>query len=83
MEITSKNLTNSEYDQLINQSFNDVQAKEKTIVSGKVISVENDLVTIDVGLKSEGRIPLSEFQRPGQEIEINIGENFDVFRKCR
>jgi len=79
MESTSKNLTNSEYDKLINQSFNDVQAKEKTIVSGKVISVEKDLVTIDVGLKSEGRIPLSEFQRPGQDIEINIGENFDVF----
>ena len=38
-----------------------------------IISVENNLVTIDVGLKSEGRIPLSEFQRPGQENEINIG----------
>jgi len=79
MDITSKNLSNSDYDQLINQSFNDILAKEKTIVSGKVISVENNLVTIDVGLKSEGRIPLSEFQRPGQENEINIGENFDVF----
>ena len=53
--------------------------KEKTIVSGKVISVENDLVTIDVGSKSEGRVPVSEFHRPGQKPEISIGDSFEVF----
>ena len=37
------------------------------------------LVTIDVGSKSEGRIPVSEFHRPGQKPEMNVGDAFDVF----
>ena len=45
----------------------------------KVIALENDLVTIDVGSKSEGRVPLSEFHRPGQKPEINIGDSIEVF----
>jgi small subunit ribosomal protein S1 len=81
MEISSssKNLSNADYESLISKTFKDSLVKEKTIVSGKVISVENDLVTIDVGLKSEGRIPLSEFHRPGQKPEINIGDLCEVF----
>ena len=80
MENTETNkISNSEYENLITKAFNKKIIKEKTIVSGKVISIANDIVTIDVGLKSEGRIPLNEFSRPGQNIEINIGDNFDVF----
>ena len=58
MENTSsnKNLSNEEYESLISKTFKDSLVKEKTIVSGKVISIENDLVTIDVGSKSEGRM---------------------------
>ena len=80
MENTSTNkLSNEEYESLIVKTFEGTLVKEKTIVSGKIISIENDLVTIDVGSKSEGRIPLSEFHRPGQKHEMNIGDSFDVF----
>jgi len=80
MENTSVNkLSNEDYESLITKTFNDTFVKEKTIVSGKVISIENDLVTIDVGSKSEGRVPLSEFHRPGQKPEINVGDSFEVF----
>ena len=48
-------------------------------VKGKIVSIENDLVTIDVGLKSEGRIPINEFSRPGQKPELNIGDEAEVF----
>ena len=72
-------LSNEDYENLISKSFKDAIVKEKTIVSGNVISVDNDLVTIDVGSKSEGRIPLSEFHRPGQKPEISVGDSFDVF----
>ena len=74
-----KNLTNSDYEALISKSFENKSIREKTIVNGNVISFENDIVTIDVGLKSEGRIPLSEFSRPGQKPEINVGDTFEVF----
>ena len=77
-EIISK-ITNSEYDNLISNSLKNASAKEKSITIGKVISIENDVVTIDVGLKSEGRIPLSEFSRPGQKSEITVGDETEVF----
>ncbi len=75
---TSK-ITNSEYDVLITNSLKNSSAKEKTIALGKIISIENDIVTIDVGLKSEGRIPLSEFSRPGQNSEIQVGDETEVY----
>tara|TARA_B100000575_G_scaffold91405_2_gene72684 strand:+ start:169 stop:1869 length:1701 start_codon:yes stop_codon:yes gene_type:complete len=72
-------ITNSEYDTLITNAFKNTNIKEKSIIVGKVIAVENDIVTIDVGLKSEGRIPLSEFSRPGQELDINVGDETEVY----
>jgi len=80
MEKTLLNkLSNDEYEALIAKTFEGSLVKEKTIVTGKVVSIENDLVTIDVGSKSEGRIPVSEFHRTGQKPEMNIGDSFDVF----
>ena len=74
-----KKITNSDYEALISKSFENKSIREKTIVNGSVISLENDMVTIDVGLKSEGRIPLSEFTRPGQKPEISVGDSFEVY----
>ena len=72
-------ISNSEYDTLINDSLKNSSAKEKSIATGKIISIENEVVTIDVGLKSEGRIPLSEFSRPGQKAEVEVGDETEVF----
>ena len=53
MNNTSGNkISNEDYDILISNTFKDNLVKEKTIVSGKVISIENDLITIDIGSKS-------------------------------
>ncbi len=72
-------ISNSEYDNLIEVSLKNSSAKEKSITTGKIISIENEVVTIDVGLKSEGRIPLSEFSRPGQKTEVEVGDETEVF----
>jgi len=72
-------ISNSEYDTLIDGSLKNSSAKEKSITTGRVISIENEVVTIDVGLKSEGRIPLSEFSRPGQKTEVEVGDETEVF----
>ena len=77
-ESTNK-ISNSEYDTLIAKSLQNSSAKEKSITTGKIISIENEIVTIDVGLKSEGRIPLSEFSRPGQKTEVEVGDETEVF----
>ena len=51
---------------------------ENKVVKGKVVAVDNNFVTIDVGLKSEGRIALSEFNYSGN-VELKAGDEIDVF----
>ena len=79
MTQTSNKISNSEYDELISNSFKNSNIKEKTIIPGKIISIENDVVTIDVGLKSEGRVSINEFSRPGHKAEINVGDETEVY----
>ena len=79
MQRTNQKISNSEYEVLISKTLNTNFIKEKTIVNGKVISIENDIVIIDVGLKSEGRVPISEFSRPGQTPEIETGDILEVY----
>jgi small subunit ribosomal protein S1 len=55
------------------------QGLTKGVVKGIVIGFEKDLVIVDAGLKSEGRIPLREFSRPGEDPELKIGDSVDVF----
>mgnify|MGYP001321058981 CR=1 FL=1 len=75
----NQKISNVEYEELISKTLTNKGIKEKTIVNGKIISVDNDIVTIDVGLKSEGKVPISEFSRPGQKTEINVGDQTEVF----
>lgn len=52
---------------------------EGNVVRGLVVAVENDFVVVDVGLKTEGRIPLKEFAMPGQPAELHVGDTVEVF----
>ena len=47
-----------EFAKLLEESFEINQINEGKIVKGTVISIESDLVIVDVGLKTEGRISL-------------------------
>ncbi len=78
-EQINNKISNSEYETLVADSLKNSSAKEKSIATGKVISIDNDIVTIDVGLKSEGRVPISEFSRPGHKAEIEVGDETEVF----
>jgi small subunit ribosomal protein S1 len=52
---------------------------EGKVVKGTVTAIENDLAVIDVGLKSEGRVPLREFAAPGQKAELAVGDEVEVY----
>ena len=52
---------------------------EGSVVKGAIIDIEDDFVLVDVGLKSEGRISIREFTTPGQDPEIRIGDEVEVF----
>ena len=50
-----------------------------TVVKGTIISINDDMVLVDVGLKSEGRINIREFAISGDIPELNAGDEIDVF----
>ena len=64
---------------LLDESLGSSSGLEGSVIKGRVIAVENDMVLIDVGLKSEGRVPLKEFQTPGQETELKAGDTVEVY----
>jgi small subunit ribosomal protein S1 len=64
---------------LLDESMGVSKGLEGTVVKGRVISVENDAALIDVGLKSEGRVPLKEFSAGGVDVEIHVGDIVEVF----
>ncbi len=64
---------------LLDESYGASDSLEGTVIKGTVISIENDLAIIDVGLKSEGRVPLKEFASPGQDADLKAGDTVEVF----
>ena len=64
---------------LLAESFAENISVEGSVVKGYVIDVAGDYAVIDVGLKSEGRVPLKEFGAPGQDAEIKAGDTVEVY----
>ncbi len=64
---------------LLEESLEATKGFEGTVVKGRVISVENDMALIDVGLKAEGRVPLKEFATPGRPAEISTGDEVEIY----
>jgi len=64
---------------LLAESFGEGTNVEGSVVRGFVIGIEGDAVIIDVGLKSEGRVPLKELAAPGQQADVSIGDEVEVY----
>ncbi|MFN3076646.1 MAG: 30S ribosomal protein S1 [Alphaproteobacteria bacterium] len=52
---------------------------EGAVIKGTVLSVDNDFVTVDVGLKSEGRVAMKEFAPVSGKAEVKPGDTVEVF----
>jgi small subunit ribosomal protein S1 len=52
---------------------------EGRVVKGTVTAIENGMAMIDVGLKSEGRVSLREFNRGEGEPDLSVGDEVEVF----
>src|SRR5881394_2029995 len=72
--------TRDDFAALLNESLGgENEAFEGKVVKGTVTGIENDMAVIDVGLKSEGRVPLREFAAPGQKADLSIGDEVEVY----
>jgi small subunit ribosomal protein S1 len=50
-----------------------------SVVTGRVIRIDDDVAVVDVGLKSEGRVPLKEFAPQGMKPEVKPGDMVELF----
>jgi small subunit ribosomal protein S1 len=71
--------TRDDFMSLLEESYSDRPVAEGQVVKGKVLAIENDLVIIDVGLKTEGRVALKEFSQPGKDVVIKPGDTVEVY----
>ena len=64
--------------ELFEESFASQQIKPGAIITGTVVAVNDDVVIISAGLKSEAVIPIEQFQNEKGEADVSIGEEFEV-----
>ena len=63
---------------LLDESLSALDMQPGSIVSGVVLDVDNDWVTVHVGLKSEGVVSLDEFRNNEGEVSIAVGDEVEV-----
>ena len=66
------------FSELFEESLKTVEMEPGSIVSGVVIDIDQDWVTVHAGLKSEGIIPLQQFQNEEGEVTAAIGDEVRV-----
>ena len=64
--------------ELFEESFASQHIKPGSIITGKVVGINDDVVIVSAGLKSEAVIPIDQFRGDLREGEINIGDEVEV-----
>ncbi|WP_201585173.1 30S ribosomal protein S1 [Psychrobacter jeotgali] len=49
-----------------------------SVITGAVVAIDNDWITVDTGLKSEGIVAREEFLSEEGELEVEVGDSVDV-----
>ena len=75
----AQNVSMEDFEALLEESFEMDTPDEGTVVKGKVIAIEAGQAIIDVGYKMEGRVDLKEFANPGEQPDISVGDEVEVF----
>jgi small subunit ribosomal protein S1 len=74
-----QNPTRDDFAAMLDESFETGNLQEGAVIKGKVVGIEKDMAVIDVGLKTEGRVAIREFQGPGRTNELKIGDEVEVY----
>ncbi|MCL9981859.1 MAG: 30S ribosomal protein S1 [Erythrobacter sp.] len=73
--------TRADFEAMLNEQLGGAgeDGFEGRVVKGTITAIENGYAVIDVGLKSEGRIPLKEFARGEDDHGLAVGGEVEVF----
>ena len=72
-----KNMSES-FAELFEESLKEIEMKSGSIVTGTIIDIDSDWVTVHAGLKSEGVIPRQEFLSEQGEFNLQLGDEVKV-----
>ncbi|KPK40864.1 MAG: 30S ribosomal protein S1 [Gammaproteobacteria bacterium SG8_47] len=64
--------------QLFEESLAKTQMRPGAIVTGTVVHVDDEVVIVNAGLKSEGVIPADQFKNEEGIVDVNVGDQVEV-----
>ncbi|MCV6611606.1 MAG: 30S ribosomal protein S1 [Amphritea sp.] len=64
--------------ELFEESLKELDMQPGSIVTGIVVAIDGDYVTVNAGLKSEGIIPCSQFVDDNGEMNLQVGDQVQV-----
>ena len=64
--------------ELFEESFASQQIKPGSIIIGTVVAINDDVVIVSAGLKSEAVIPIEQFKNDKREGELAVGDEIEV-----
>ena len=70
--------SNKEFEQLLMKDLSERKFTEGEIAKGKVSRIDDKFVFVDLGLKSEGAIPVEEFKLSKELDKVKVGSEIDV-----
>src|SRR5215208_1068277 len=70
--------TSESFKELFEESIKDAQLQPGSIINAQVIGIDDDDVTLNAGLKSEGIVDISEFLDKNGNLEVEIGDIVEV-----
>jgi len=74
---TTDSVFSQEFERLFSKTIDSI--KPGHIVKGKVVSVNREVVTVDIGFKSDGVVPTSQFMDLDGKIHAKKGDEVEVF----
>ncbi len=74
----NKSKSHEEFEKLLSQDLGNRKFKEGEISSGIISQIGKKFVFVDLGLKSEGAIPIDEFKLTKELDKLKVGEKIDV-----
>lgn len=76
---TDRAPTREDFAALLDESYGQNEAFEGSVIKGRVVAIEKDVAVIDIGLKTEGRVPIKEFTGYGRDPAPQVGEEVEVY----
>jgi len=74
-----QNADEKSFEELLNENLGTADEDQKgRLVTGTVVRIDTDVVFVDLGLKSEGIIPIEEFRDKKGELDTEIGQEIEV-----